>query len=51
MTGAAGGIGLAAARAFADAGMRVVSVDRPGEALQNAGDLLLWESWRNKNIS
>lgn len=36
VTGAAGGIGLAAARAFADAGMRVVLVDRPGEALQNA---------------
>ncbi|MGI4878929.1 MAG: SDR family NAD(P)-dependent oxidoreductase [Janthinobacterium lividum] len=36
VTGAAGGIGLAAARAFADVGMRVVLVDRPGEALQNA---------------
>ncbi|RKE50629.1 MULTISPECIES: SDR family NAD(P)-dependent oxidoreductase [unclassified Sphingomonas] len=34
VTGAAGGIGLAAARAFADAGMRVVLVDRPGEALE-----------------
>lgn len=36
VTGAAGGIGLAAARAFADAGMRVVLVDRPGEALEQA---------------
>ncbi len=36
VTGAAGGIGLAAARAFADAGMRVVLVDRPGEALEHA---------------
>ena len=36
VTGAAGGIGLAAARAFADAGMRVVLVDRPSEALEQA---------------
>lgn len=36
VTGAAGGIGLAAARAFANAGMRVVLVDRPGEALEQA---------------
>ena len=36
VTGGAGGIGLAAARAFADAGMRVVLVDRPGEALEQA---------------
>ncbi len=36
VTGAAGGIGLAAARAFAEAGMRVVLVDRPGEALEHA---------------
>lgn len=36
VTGAAGGIGLAAARAFADAGMQVVLVDRAGEALQDA---------------
>jgi len=36
VTGAAGGIGLAAARAFAGAGMRVVLVDRPGEALEQA---------------
>ena len=36
VTGAAGGIGMAAARAFADAGMRVVLVDRPGTALQDA---------------
>jgi len=36
VTGAAGGIGRAAARAFADAGMRVVLVDRPGEALEQA---------------
>lgn len=33
VTGAAGGIGLAAARAFAAAGMRVVLIDRAGEAL------------------
>ena len=33
VTGAAGGIGLAAARAFADAGMKVALVDRPGDAL------------------
>jgi NAD(P)-dependent dehydrogenase (short-subunit alcohol dehydrogenase family) len=36
VTGAAGGIGLAAARAFADAGMRVILVDHPGEALEEA---------------
>ncbi|WP_010186890.1 SDR family NAD(P)-dependent oxidoreductase [Sphingomonas sp. PAMC 26605] len=36
VTGAAGGIGLAAARAFAAAGMRVVLVDRSGEALDAA---------------
>ena len=33
VTGAASGIGLAASRAFADAGMTVVLVDRPGAAL------------------
>ncbi|MES3098733.1 SDR family NAD(P)-dependent oxidoreductase [Sphingomonas faeni] len=36
VTGAAGGIGLAASRAFAEAGMRFVLVDRPGEALEHA---------------
>ena len=36
VTGAAGGIGLAAARAFAGSGMQVVLVDRPGGALQDA---------------
>ncbi|MES3045664.1 SDR family NAD(P)-dependent oxidoreductase [Sphingomonas faeni] len=36
VTGAAGGIGLAAARGFADAGMRVMLVDRPGKALEQA---------------
>ncbi len=36
VTGAAGGIGLAAARAFANAGMKVVLVDRPGDALRDA---------------
>jgi NAD(P)-dependent dehydrogenase (short-subunit alcohol dehydrogenase family) len=36
VTGAAGGIGLAAARAFAAAGMRVVLIDRSGEALEAA---------------
>ena len=36
VTGAASGIGLAAARAFADAGMTVALVDRPGEALDRA---------------
>ncbi len=37
VTGAASGIGLAAARAFAEAGMRVVLADLPGEALTAAG--------------
>jgi NAD(P)-dependent dehydrogenase (short-subunit alcohol dehydrogenase family) len=36
VTGGASGIGLAAARAFADAGMRVAIVDRPGDALDAA---------------
>lgn len=36
VTGAAGGIGLAAARAFAAAGMRVALIDRAGEALDAA---------------
>jgi NAD(P)-dependent dehydrogenase (short-subunit alcohol dehydrogenase family) len=36
VTGAAGGIGLAAARAFAEVGMKVILVDRPGAALQAA---------------
>jgi NAD(P)-dependent dehydrogenase (short-subunit alcohol dehydrogenase family) len=36
VTGAAGGIGFAAARAFADAGMKVILVDRPGDALDRA---------------
>jgi len=36
VTGAAGGIGRAAARAFADAGMRIVLVDRSGDALAEA---------------
>ena len=36
VTGAAGGIGLAAARAFAEVGMKVILVDRPGAALQDA---------------
>jgi NAD(P)-dependent dehydrogenase (short-subunit alcohol dehydrogenase family) len=36
VTGAAGGIGLAAARAFAAAGMRVALIDRSGEALDAA---------------
>jgi len=40
VTGAAGGIGLAAARAFADAGMQVVLVDRPGERLERAAAAL-----------
>jgi len=38
VTGAASGIGLAASRAFADAGMTVVLVDRPGAALQAAAE-------------
>jgi NAD(P)-dependent dehydrogenase (short-subunit alcohol dehydrogenase family) len=47
ITGAAGGIGLAAARAFAAAGMHVVLVDRPGAALEDAaaaieGATALW---------
>lgn len=33
VTGAASGIGLAAAHAFADAGMKVALLDRPGQAL------------------
>ncbi|WP_083469309.1 SDR family NAD(P)-dependent oxidoreductase [Methylobacterium variabile] len=37
VTGAASGIGLAAAKAFAAAGMRVVLADLPGEALTQAG--------------
>lgn len=36
VTGGAGGIGLAAVRAFAAAGMRVAVLDRPGEALDGA---------------
>jgi NAD(P)-dependent dehydrogenase (short-subunit alcohol dehydrogenase family) len=36
ITGAASGIGLAAARSFAVAGMRVVLVDRPGSMLDDA---------------
>ncbi len=36
VTGAASGIGLAAARAFAAADMRVVLVDRPGTVLEDA---------------
>ena len=36
VTGAASGIGLAAARAFAERGMRVALVDQPGEALDEA---------------
>jgi len=34
VTGAAGGIGLAAARAFAGAGMQFILVDSPGKALE-----------------
>lgn len=37
VTGGASGIGLAAATAFARAGMRVVLADLPGEALDQAG--------------
>jgi NAD(P)-dependent dehydrogenase (short-subunit alcohol dehydrogenase family) len=36
VTGAAGGIGLAAARAFAAAGMRVILIDRSAAALETA---------------
>jgi NAD(P)-dependent dehydrogenase (short-subunit alcohol dehydrogenase family) len=36
ITGAASGIGLAAARAFAAHGMRIAMIDRPGEALDVA---------------
>lgn len=36
ITGAASGIGLAAARSFAAMGLRVVLSDRPGEALERA---------------
>jgi NAD(P)-dependent dehydrogenase (short-subunit alcohol dehydrogenase family) len=38
VTGAASGIGLAAARRFAAAGLRVVLVDLPGAALQKAAE-------------
>lgn len=40
VTGGASGIGLAAAKAFVDLGLRVVIVDRPGEALEAAVALL-----------
>ncbi|WP_298808525.1 SDR family NAD(P)-dependent oxidoreductase [uncultured Sphingomonas sp.] len=36
VTGAASGIGLAAAHAFAERGMRVALVDRAGDALEAA---------------
>ena len=36
VTGAASGIGLAAAQAFANRGMRVALVDRAGDALKAA---------------
>lgn len=40
VTGAAGGIGLAAARAFAAAGMRVALIDRSGAALEAAASAI-----------
>jgi NAD(P)-dependent dehydrogenase (short-subunit alcohol dehydrogenase family) len=40
ITGAATGIGLAAAKAFAARGMRIAMIDRPGEALDAAAAAL-----------
>ncbi|QEL26674.1 SDR family NAD(P)-dependent oxidoreductase [Bosea sp. F3-2] len=40
ITGGASGIGFAAARAFADRGMRIVIADRDAEALKAAGQVL-----------